>query len=186
MTDAAPRVLFCEGEQASQSIDFRLYSLLFDANKIEVRPMEGGCEGVRVKTKPAQSASEVLRSPRHYFGIRDRDRNFGIAQRFIVILPIAEIENLFWVPKLWPLFHKMLKALGKNVSEDHVRQKKNEFWNKFRSLLKTRMYYYMSEYAQDHYKNLHQEKQPRKNQRNDRIRDHKDNPEEIHQIMNKY
>ena len=146
MTEMALLVLFCEGNNTETSLDLSLYSLLFDQNKTEIRAAQGGHEMVREKTIATCEAQEMLRSSRLYFGLCDRDRNLGIKFPDVMILPVAEVENLFWLPDLLRLFDKILEELGENLLQGQFQKNKKEFWSKFRLLTGKRIFYYMTEY----------------------------------------
>ncbi|CAF3391080.1 unnamed protein product [Rotaria socialis] len=175
MTGTAPLVLFCEGSESKKNIDSALYSLLFDRNKIEIRAVHGGYSAVQKKTIATREAQKVLRSPRHYYGLCDRDRNLGISVPDVIVLPVAEAENLFWMPELWPLFSKMLNQIGPSLSSTTFNSKKEKFWKEFQKLTGRRIFYYMIEYEACHYSGLAKQDTPEEARQN-AMRNFKDQP----------
>ncbi|CAF1220090.1 unnamed protein product [Rotaria sp. Silwood1] len=115
MTYNTQIVLFCEGK--ATSIDSKIYTLCFDPKKVEIRPVAGGFADVQKKTLAAKNAADLLRSKRLYYGLCDRDRNIVIALTDVCMLPVAEIENMFWMPDMWSLYEDMLLQLQSQQNE---------------------------------------------------------------------
>jgi hypothetical protein len=147
MTYNAPIVLFCEGKP--DSIDSKIYSLFFDPCKIDVQPAGGGYAQVRNKTLAAKNASDLLRAKRSYYGLCDRDRNLAINYTDVCMLPVAEVESIFWIPDMWPLYPDMLKQLDSYDKNDEIDYNNNtyKFWRAFRATICLNLYHYMCEYA---------------------------------------
>lgn len=151
MANITPIVLFCEGND-EQSKDFKLYSLLFDPDKLKVQPSGKGYAEVRDKTNAAKKAKEILHQmtiPTRYYGICDRDRNLNIQFEDIAMLSVPEIENLYWIPPLWKYYKNILVELTCPSSEivENYNQNKEKFWKEFSSFIKESLYYYLAEYA---------------------------------------
>jgi ABC-type branched-subunit amino acid transport system ATPase component len=136
-------VLFCEGTYGS--IDCKIYPLLFDSKQVDIRPV-GSSVDVEKKTLAAKNSADLLRSRRLYYGICDRDRNLVKNVEDICVLPVAELENIFWVPEMWSLYPKMLEQL-KSYDEISYRNSTHGFWRAFRALVCLNLYHYMCEYA---------------------------------------
>lgn len=147
MTYGAPIVLFCEGNH--DSIDSQIYALFFDSNKLDVQPVGGGFAEVLNKVRATKNASHLLRAKRKYYGLCDRDRNLTMTSNEVCVLPIAEVENIFWMPKMWELFPRIIKQLcgsDPNKEQKYINDT-HEFWRGFRALICLNLYQYMCEYA---------------------------------------
>lgn len=108
-------VLFIEGD-ASHSIDFKLYSLVF--NNYTVKPM-GSCNKVIEVTRSFNDLSVLHHLDSH--GIVDRDRREQqeveyLRRKKIFVPDVAEIENLL-----------MLEDVVKTVASTHSRDEKASF-----------------------------------------------------------
>jgi hypothetical protein len=126
MTNHPFIAVFCEGNK--ESLDYSLLSLIFNKRKVMLQP-SGSCGEVKKRVDVSKRTLESvlsLKLPTSYCGTVDRDRGYSKMQVGVIRWPIAEIENFFWHPSLWPIYEMILNRI-ENVDADEIGKRKNEF-----------------------------------------------------------
>lgn len=161
MTTYTPLVLLVEGEPDGP--EMLLYQLLFDRAKLEIRPAmpygheKGGtygCTEVRDKMLAARKGAALFQGaqPIKYYGLCDMDRSSvsHAADPNVAVLPVGELENLFWAAPMWSHYPSLLRLFTrKSLAEVNamLSKAKDKFWQRFRETVAKYSAKYLSEYA---------------------------------------
>lgn len=148
-------VLYVEGTYDKS--DYKIFSRIFDPDKVQVRATEARTFEKRDSGKNKSevfkkitgllSSADVLRFelPSKYYGLCDLDRNFRQKpDRCVAQHGVPELENLYWTPPMFLFWRKLaVQQFGAAGSDKRF----SKFFDTFRERVRNGISFFTYEYA---------------------------------------